>query len=110
MRVVRFAVLVLVCCLAVRESLPLIANHIEALLSHSSSPHQDQLPSQDSELPAPPEESQVEGPISDSADETFSFLPLPTDLSPFMRSVIDRAHPRFASSGELLDALHRLRI
>jgi hypothetical protein len=111
MGVVRVAVLMLVCSsLTGRECLPLLADHLESLLSHSSS-HQDPHPAPGSELPAPIQESPIEGPSSDCADETFSFLTPPSDPGPIHRLALrDRAHPRVASSGELLDALHRLRI
>jgi hypothetical protein len=112
MRTVRLAVLVLICSLAARGSLPLLGDHLEALLTHSHShSHQDQLPAQDSDLPAPFEEALAEGPLSDFAGEALSFLTPRCDAGPPLRCALrDHGNPRFSSSGELLDALHRLRI
>jgi hypothetical protein len=109
MRYWRLALVALLCCMTMRESVALVAYRLEDLISNQSDQHV--LPSQDSEMPAPTEGDEAEWLTADWAEENGGLVVLLAEAKSLTRVHRSFHTGRFYStSRELFDALHRLRL
>jgi len=105
----RLAILILIGCMAIQGYIALVADCRS--MSQSRSSPQGPFPSDNSGLPVPLEEYEIEWKFSDCDDEAFCPVALPSGSNPcLVIELCDRNLSGFHSCREMLNTLHHLRI